>query len=30
VQPGDTLALLGSNERLGQLEKMLKSAKAQH
>lgn len=24
VQPGDTLALLGSNERLGQLEKMLK------
>ena len=28
VQPGDTLALLGSNERLGQLEKMLKPAKS--
>ena len=28
VQPGDTLALLGSNELLGQLEKMLKPAKS--
>ena len=30
VQRGDVLALLGSNERLGQLEKMLKSAGASH
>lgn len=30
VQPGDVLALLGSNERLGQLEKMLKPAKGSH
>ncbi len=28
VQPGDTLALLGSNERLGQLEKMLNPVKS--
>ena len=30
VQPGDVLALLGSNERLGQIEKMFKPTKTAH